>query len=40
MVRQAIIAGEVDIYPEYTGNAAFFFNKEGEADTWKDATKA
>lgn len=40
VVRQAIIAGEVDIYPEYTGNAAFFFNKEGEADTWKDATKA
>ena len=27
VVRKAIMAGEIDIYPEYTGNAAFFFNK-------------
>ena len=36
VVRQAILAGEIDIYPEYTGNAAFF---HGEADSpvWMDA---
>jgi osmoprotectant transport system substrate-binding protein len=39
VVRQAIIAGEIDIYPEYTGNAAFFFEK-AEDPAWKDATKA
>ena len=27
IVRQAITEGQIDIYPEYTGNAAFFFNK-------------
>ena len=27
IVREAITAGEIDIYPEYTGNAAFFFEK-------------
>ena len=25
VVRKAIAAGEIDIYPEYTDNAAFFF---------------
>lgn len=39
VVRQAITAGEIDIYPEYTGNAAFFFNKADDP-LWKDATKA
>jgi osmoprotectant transport system substrate-binding protein len=39
VVRKAIIAGEIDIYPEYTGNAAFFFEK-AEDPAWKDATKA
>ena len=39
VVRQAIIAGEIDIYPEYTGNAAFFFEK-AEDPAWKDAAKA
>jgi osmoprotectant transport system substrate-binding protein len=39
VVRQAIIAGEIDIYPEYTGNAAFFFEK-AEDPSWKDAAKA
>jgi osmoprotectant transport system substrate-binding protein len=35
IVRKAIISGELDIYPEYTGNGAFFF---GEADSpvWKN----
>ncbi|MGD9511121.1 MAG: glycine betaine ABC transporter substrate-binding protein, partial [Geminicoccaceae bacterium] len=27
VVRKAITAGEIDIYPESTGNAAVFFNK-------------
>ncbi|WP_019935151.1 glycine betaine ABC transporter substrate-binding protein OsmF [Oceanimonas smirnovii] len=35
ILRKAIIAGEVDIYPEYTGNAAFFHQKE-DSDAWKD----
>ncbi|MQX80813.1 ABC transporter substrate-binding protein [Sinorhizobium medicae] len=39
VVRKAIIAGEIDIYPEYTGNAAFFFEK-AEDPAWKDAAKA
>ncbi len=34
-MRKAIIAGEIDIYPEYTGNAAFFFNKADDP-VWKD----
>lgn len=36
VVREAIIAGEIDIYPEYTGNAAFFFNRADD-DIWRDA---
>lgn len=28
VVRGAITAGELDIYPEYTGNGAFFFKEE------------
>lgn len=39
VVRKAITAGEIDIYPEYTGNAAFFFNK-ADSDIWKDPKKA
>jgi len=39
VVRKAITAGEIDIYPEYTGNAAFFFEK-AEDPVWKDAAKA
>ncbi|WP_119419990.1 glycine betaine ABC transporter substrate-binding protein OsmF [Desertibaculum subflavum] len=39
VVRKAIAAGEIDIYPEYTGNAAFFFNKADDP-LWKDAGKA
>lgn len=38
IVRKAITSGEIDIYPEYTGNAAFFFNKADDA-LWKDAAK-
>ncbi|MGR3583348.1 MAG: glycine betaine ABC transporter substrate-binding protein OsmF [Pseudooceanicola nanhaiensis] len=39
VVREAILAGQIDIYPEYTGNAAFFFN-EADSDVWKDAQAA
>ena len=38
IVRKAIANGEIDIYPEYTGNAAFFFNKADDS-AWKDAAK-
>lgn len=39
VVREAILAGQIDIYPEYTGNAAFFFN-EADSDVWKNADEA
>jgi osmoprotectant transport system substrate-binding protein len=39
VVRAALLAGEIDIYPEYTGNAASFFRRQGDA-VWKDAAKA
>jgi osmoprotectant transport system substrate-binding protein len=35
IMRRAIVAGEVDLYVEYTGNAAFFFNRAAEP-AWKD----
>jgi osmoprotectant transport system substrate-binding protein len=38
VIRKAITAGEIDIYPEYTGNAGFFFNKADDP-LWKDAAK-
>ncbi|CAH1689371.1 glycine betaine ABC transporter periplasmic binding protein OsmF [Hyphomicrobiales bacterium] len=38
VVRKAITAGEIDIYPEYTGNAGFFFNKADDT-LWKDNAK-
>lgn len=39
VVRDAIKAGQIDIYPEYTGNGAFFYNKADDP-LWNDATKA
>ncbi|HIH0340286.1 glycine betaine ABC transporter substrate-binding protein OsmF [Klebsiella pneumoniae] len=36
VVRVAIVAGELDIYPEYTGNGAFFFKDENDP-AWKNA---
>lgn len=39
IVREAITAGEIDIYPEYTGNAAFFFDRADEP-IWNDAAAA
>jgi osmoprotectant transport system substrate-binding protein len=39
IVRQAILAGEVDLYPEYTGNGAFFFQMEDDP-AWRRADTA
>ena len=39
VVRQAIIAGEIDIYPEYTGNGYYFF-EDSDAEAWKDPKRA
>lgn len=39
VVREAIAAGQIDIYPEYTGNAAFFFNKADDP-LWNNAESA
>jgi osmoprotectant transport system substrate-binding protein len=38
VVRKAITAGEIDIYPEYTGNGDFFF-KGTDPTVWKDEKK-
>lgn len=38
VVRSAITAGELDIYPEYTGNGALFF-KSQQDPVWKDPEK-
>jgi len=35
VVRKALIAGEIDLYVEYTGNAGFFFNVSADP-AWKD----
>lgn len=39
IVRDAIASGQIDIYPEYTGNAAFFHN-EADSPVWKDAAQS
>ena len=38
IVRDALTSGQIDIYPEYTGNAAFFHN-EADSPVWKNATE-
>ncbi len=35
VVRTALVAGEIDIYPEYTGNGAFMLGDEGNKP-WND----
>lgn len=35
IVRAAILAGQIDLYPEYTGNGALFFHLENDAG-WKN----
>ena len=36
VMRGAITAGEIDLYPEYTGNGAFIFSEES-SPVWKNA---
>lgn len=38
IVRQAILAGQIDLYPEYTGNGGIFFNSEADP-AWHDAAQ-
>jgi len=38
ILRAAILSGDVDLYPEYTGNGAFFFNQESNP-VWKNVTQ-
>ena len=35
IVRTALLSGEIDIYPEYTGNGAFFHHLDSDP-AWKD----
>jgi len=39
IVRQAMLAGQIDLYPEYTGNGAIFFARESDS-AWHDAAQA
>jgi osmoprotectant transport system substrate-binding protein len=39
VVRTALLAGEIDLYPEYTGNGAFLHNIESDP-VWKAADTA
>ncbi|TLF47493.1 ABC transporter substrate-binding protein [Halomonas urmiana] len=39
IVREALLAGEIDLYPEYTGNGAFFFDMT-DSPVWNDAGEA
>jgi osmoprotectant transport system substrate-binding protein len=36
IVRSALVSGQIDLYPEYTGNGALFFHREADP-VWKDA---
>ncbi len=38
IVRAAILAGQIDLYPEYTGNGALFFHRETDP-AWKNANE-
>lgn len=39
IVREALLSGEIDVYPEYTGNVAFFFHREHD-DAFRQADTA
>ncbi|MEG9504256.1 MAG: ABC transporter substrate-binding protein [Methylorubrum extorquens] len=39
IVRSALLAGEIDLYPEYTGNVAFFSGTETDP-AWKNSAGA
>ncbi|HTY82369.1 MAG TPA: glycine betaine ABC transporter substrate-binding protein, partial [Dehalococcoidales bacterium] len=36
LIRQALLSGDIDVYPEYTGNGAVFF-KDVDPTVWKNA---
>jgi osmoprotectant transport system substrate-binding protein len=38
ILRKAIIAGEIDLYPEYTGNGAIFYSMESDP-AWRSAAE-
>ena len=38
IVRAALLSGQIDLYPEYTGNGAIFFHRESEP-AWKNAAQ-
>ena len=38
IVRAALLSGQIDLYPEYTGNGAIFFHREND-QAWKDAAQ-
>jgi osmoprotectant transport system substrate-binding protein len=38
IVRAALLAGQIDLYPEYTGNGAIFFHRESDP-VWKNAAQ-
>lgn len=38
IVRAALLAGQIDLYPEYTGNGALFFHRETDP-VWKSRAK-
>ncbi len=39
ILRQALLSGAIDLYPEYTGNGAQFFRRAGDP-AWHDAGRA
>ncbi len=40
VIRNAIINNEIDIYPEYTGNGAFFYQGAAPNSVWKNSQEA
>jgi osmoprotectant transport system substrate-binding protein len=38
IVRAALLAGQIDLYPEYTGNGAIFFHRDTDP-VWKNAAQ-
>lgn len=38
ILRSAILAGQIDLYPEYTGNGALFLHREGDP-LWRDRAR-
>jgi osmoprotectant transport system substrate-binding protein len=38
LIREALLSGNIDMYPEYTGNGAVFF-PDVDPTAWKDATR-